>query len=221
MMEVMAQVMRAVRAGGAPVLRGWLHLAALVAAVPCGALLVLRSRSLVSLVSVSVYAAALVGLYGVSSGYHLLRLSAAARDRMRRLDHAMIYAFIGACYTPVCLLVIRGRLGITLLVLGWVAALAGAITSMTRFGFGRVATAGYLVVGWLVVLGIPRLLTRLDRSELLLLALGGLAYTLGFIVLTTRFPNPSPRMFGYHEVWHTMVVAGSACHYVLFWQLAR
>lgn len=205
----------------APLLRGWLHFVALVAAIPSGILLVLRSRSTLSLVSVTVYAAALVGLYAISSGYHLLRLSAAARDRMRRLDHAMIYAFIGACYTPVCLLVIGGTLGITLLVLGWVTAIAGVITSMSRFGFSRVATAGYLVVGWLVVLGVPRLLSRLSGSELLLLAVGGVAYTLGFIVLTTRHPNPSPRMFGYHEVWHTMVVAGSACHYALFWQLVH
>ena len=83
------------------------------------------------------------------------------------------------------------------------------------------ATAGYLVVGWLVVLGVPRLLQRLDTSELLLLGIGGIAYTLGFIVLTTRFPNPSPRTFGYHEVWHTMVIAGSTCHYALFWQLVH
>ncbi len=202
-------------------MRGWLHLVALVAAVPSGVLLVLRSESTLAFISLTVYAAALVGLYGISSGYHLLRLSAAARDRMRRLDHAMIYAFIGACYTPVCLLVIGGALGITLLVLGWATALIGVGTAMSRFGYGRAATAGYLVVGWLVVLGLPRLLTKLDVGEVALLGAGGLAYTLGFIVLTTRHPDPIPRTFGYHEVWHTMVVAGSACHYMLFWRLVH
>jgi hemolysin III len=204
---------------GVPRLRGWLHLVALVAAVPTAVLLFLHSRPGVPVLSVGIYAVGLVGLYAVSAGYHLIRWSAVARARMRRLDHAMIYVFIGACYTPICLLVVGGRFGAALLMLGWTTAAAGAVTTMSRFSDSRWAAAGYLVVGWLAVLGFPRVLTRLGFTELALLAAGGLAYTFGSVVLATRRPNPSPRVFGYHEVWHAMVVAGSAFHYALFWRL--
>ena len=203
----------------APRLRGWLHLVALVVALPTAVLMLLHSRPGTAAVSVVVYTSCLVGLYAVSAGYHLIRWSTTARARMRRLDHAMIYVFIGACYTPICLLVVGGRFGAVLLALGWTTAAAGAITTLSRFAHTRWAAAGYLVVGWLAVLGFPRVLTRLGVRELVLLAAGGLAYTFGSIVLATRRPNPSPRLFGYHEVWHALVVAGSACHYALFWRL--
>jgi hemolysin III len=170
-------------------------------------------------VSIAIYAVCLVGLYGISAGYHLIRWSAPARARMRQLDHAMIYVFIGACYAPICLLVVGGAFGTVLLVIGCTTALAGAITSMSRFAHTRWAAAGYIVVGWLAVLGFPRVLSRLGFTELALLAAGGLAYTFGSVVLATHRPDPSPRVFGYHEVWHAMVVAGTACHYALFWRL--
>jgi hemolysin III len=201
-----------------PRLRGWLHLAALVVAVPTATLLLSRSHSRAAVASLGVYAVGLVGLYAVSSGYHLVRWSAGWRARMRRLDHAMIYLFIGACYAPICLLVIGGWYGVVLLALGCTTALAGAIMTLSRFAQTRWAAGGYLVVGWLV-LGFPRVLSRLGATELALLAAGGLAYTFGSVVLALRRPDPSPRFFGYHEVWHALVIAGSACHYVLFWRL--
>jgi len=204
---------------GCPRLRGWLHLAALVVAVPTATLLLARSHSRAAVASLGVYAVGLVGLYAVSSGYHLVRWSAAWRARMRRLDHAMIYLFIGACYAPICLLIIGGWFGVVLLALGCTTALAGAITTLSRFAHTRWAAGGYLVVGWLAVLGFPRVFTRLGATELVLLAAGGLAYTFGSVVLALRRPDPSPRFFGYHEVWHALVIAGSACHYVLFWRL--
>jgi hemolysin III len=205
---------------GVPRLRGWLHLVALLASVPTAALLLVHSRSRAAVISVAIYAVGLVGLYAISAGYHLIHWSGVARARMRRLDHAMIYIFIGACYTPICLLVVGGGFGAILLALGWTTALAGVLTTFSRFAHTRWAAAGYLVVGWLAVLGFPRVLTRLGFTELALLAAGGLAYTFGTVVLATHRPNPSPRIFGYHEVWHAMVVAGSACHYALFWRLA-
>ena len=204
---------------GVPRLRGWLHLVALVVAIPTGVLLLVHSRSRAAVVSIAIYAVCLVGLYAISAGYHLIRWSVAARARMRQLDHAMIYIFIGACYTPICLLIIGGRFGVILLTLGWTTALAGAVTSVTRVAPTRWAAGGYIVVGWLAVLGFPRVLSRLGFTELALLAAGGLAYTFGSVVLATHRPDPSPRIFGYHEVWHAMVVAGTALHYALFWRL--
>jgi hemolysin III len=202
-----------------PRLRGWLHFVAFVAAVPTATLLLIHSRSRAAVISIAIYAVCLVGLYGISAGYHLIRWSTAARARMRQLDHAMIYLFIGACYTPICLLVVGGAFGTVLLVIGCATALAGAVTSLSRFAHTRWAAAGYIVVGWLAVLGFPRVLSRLGFTELALLAAGGLAYTFGSVVLATHRPDPSPRIFGYHEVWHAMVVAGTACHYALFWRL--
>ena len=204
-----------------PLLRGWLHFAALLIAVPLGAVLFRQSRAPVAVLSIGLYVVGLIALYAVSAGYHLLRWSSPARERMRRLDRAMIYLFIGACYTPLCVLAVGGTFGIVMLLLGWGAALFGAVAALTQRARAARSSLGYIVVGWLALLTFPRVATTLDASGFVLLVAGGLTYTVGSIVLAARRPDPSPRMFGYHEVWHAFVIAGSAFHYALFWRLAQ
>lgn len=205
---------------GAPRLRGWIHLGALALALVAGPALVLHSAGGQGEPSVILYALALVGLYGVSSAYHLLPLGPPWRGWMRRIDHAAIYAFIAAAYSPFCLLVVRGRLGAAILAAVWVGATVGVVSKMARFDRVRSAAGAlYVVLGWLAVLTLPRALHRFGWTETALFLGTGIAYTLGCIVLVTRRPDPAPDTFGYHEVWHALVVVGGACYYALIWQV--
>jgi hemolysin III len=215
--RVPAPPLRLTGAGSTPKLRGWLHFAAFVVAIPAGAVLVRRGGDRASLV---VYAVALVTLYGVSSAYHLVPMPSRARRWMRRVDHAVIYVFIAGAFTPFCLLVAPGTEGHVVLALAWAGAAAGVTIKMIRFERTRViGGAFYLVLGWLALAVVPVALRRLDAEELALLVVMGVMYTGGSVVLATRRPDPAPDVFGYHEVWHAMVVLATACYYLVLWCL--
>jgi hemolysin III len=202
---------------GSPKLRGWLHLAAFVAALPAGLLLVRRSGEQGSIV---LYAVTLAALYGVSAAYHLLPMTARARYWMRRMDHAVIYVFIAGAFTPLCLLVAPGTNGKVLLAVAWIGAAVGVTIKMVSLERTRVlAGTLYIVLGWLAIAMLPAVVRGLDARELSLLFVQGALYTLGALVLVVRRPDPYPAVFGYHEVWHTMVVVATACYYVVLWSL--
>ena len=135
----------------------------------------------------------------------------------RRADHSMIYVLIAGTYTPLCLIALPAIWGIPMLVVAWVAALAGVIMKMVRLGVGEGSSGSwlYIVMGWGAVLTLPVLLTSLDVAQLILLGAGGLLYTLGAVVLARRRPDPVPDRFGYHEVWHSFTIAAGACHFAL------
>ena len=202
----------------APRGRGLLHLGALVLALPAAAVLVWRDGPGRG---VGLYAVALVGLYAVSTSYHLFSWAPAARRRMRQADHEMIFVFIAASVTPYCLLAVPGELSDVVLGLVWFGAGAAAVAIATRFEASRgLTSAAYVVLGWLAVFTVPEAVHRLGTQQLALLGAIGLFYTLGAAVLAARWPDPAPKAFGYHEVWHTMVVIASACGFVLVWSLA-
>jgi hemolysin III len=199
----------------APRWRGRVHFVALLAALPAALALGWREP----FAPVLIYAAALVALYAVSAAYHLLPLSAAWRDRMRRSDHAMIYVFTAASLTPFCVRVMGGTLGWVVLSLVWAGAAAGV--AIKFFGSRRAFLLGsalYLLLGWIGVLTFPAAL-RLGPAEFSLMVAMGLLYTAGAGVLFARRPDPVPHIFGYHEVWHCVVVLASACYFVLIWDL--
>lgn len=126
----------------------------------------------------------------------------------------MIYLLIAGSYTPISFLVFHGTWARYLLVVVWVGAIAGI--AMKIFGTQRtrgVASAMYIVLGWLAVLAAPQFVTRVSVAVLALIATGGVLYTLGAIILLRKRPDPSPLVFGYHEIWHVMVVAAAGCHY--------
>jgi hemolysin III len=167
------------------------------------------------------YAVALVALYAASASYHLCSSSPTARRRLRQVDYAMIYVFIAASMTPYCLLGVPGEVSLVVLGLGWfgagIAVLAiGICFEATR----RLTSSAYLVLGWLAVFTLPEAIHHLSAPQLALLGSMALLYTAGAGVLAARWPNPNPEVFGYHEVWHTMVVVASACYFVLVWSLA-
>ncbi len=202
----------------APRGRGLVHLAALVLALPAAGVLVWRDGAGDG---VAVYAVALVGLYAASASYHLGAWSPESRRRLRQVDHAMIYVFIAASMTPYCLLGAPGATSLVVLGLVWLGAAAAVVTTTFRFeARPRLTSAAYLALGWLAVVTLPEAVHRLSAFELALLGAMALLYTAGAGVLASRWPDPSPELFGYHEVWHTMVVVASACYFVLVWSLA-
>jgi hemolysin III len=194
-----------------------LHLAAFVVVIPAGVLLVRRSGNQASIV---LYAVTLAALYGVSAAYHLLPMTPRVRYWMRRMDHATIYLFIAGAFTPMCLLVApRWEQGI-LLAVAWVGAGIGVTLKLVSLERTRVLGGVlYIVLGWLAIAMLPSVLRGLDPAELTLLFIQGALYTLGALVLAIRRPDPYPDTFGYHEVWHTMVVVATACYFVVLWSL--
>jgi hemolysin III len=141
---------------------------------------------------------------------------------MRRLDHTMIFVLIAGSYTPFALLILRGTLGAVVLVAVWSAALAGAVFKLLWVDApGWLAAASYIAIGWIAVVAIPELVGRLGVVAVAALALGGVLYSAGAIVYALKRPDPFPAVFGYHEVFHLLVLIAAALQYavVAFWVL--
>jgi hemolysin III len=203
-------------------MRGRLHQIAFFASVPAGIVLVALAGGVEARVAATVFAVTLTGLFGVSMAYHRGRWSDRARSVMKHLDHSMIFVFIAGSYTPVTLLAMRPSWGIALLVLAWTGAATGVVVTVWRLErWHALGFTMYLVLGWLAVVAAPQLIKTLSGPELALLVAGGVLYTVGAIVLARKRPDPNPRVFGYHEVWHSFVVGASACHFTLVLLLVR
>jgi hemolysin III len=205
-----------------PVLRGWLHLVCFVASLPAGIVVIAAAHSARGRLAAVIYAIGMTTMFGVSAAYHRGRWSSAGRRRMRRTDHGTIFLMIAGSYTPLCLLALRGTTGTVVLTAVWVGAGLGFVLALT--GFAEKAVLGlvcYIVLGWGMVLALPELSRHLTGGQIALLLVGGSIYTAGGIVLGTRWPNPSPRWFGFHEVWHTMVAAACICHYLTILSVVR
>ena len=198
-----------------PLLRGWLHLVCFFLAIPAGVLVIVVAESARARFGAAVYAVGLVALFGVSGAYHRGRWSTPARLRMQKLDHATIFVMIAGSYTPLCLMAIQGWVGPVMLAVAWTGAIAGAALAFSSGPRTRVIKSTlYIVLGWVSVFAAPQLVDHLSAAELALVATGGVLFTVGAIFLATRWPDPVPHVFGYHEVWHVLVVAAVVCHFV-------
>jgi hemolysin III len=198
-----------------PRLRGVFHQYAFFVSLGSGALLVLLAATTRAAIAVAVYAVSVSALFGVSALYHRVTWTVPARRRMRRLDHSMIFLLIAGTYTPVGLLVLQGTLGAAVLTVVWGGAVAGTVlelawTRAPRWLGGTV----YLALGWVAVVAMPQLFARLGLGGGLLIVAGGLAYSAGAAVYALRRPDPAPATFGYHEVFHLLVIAGVAAHFL-------
>jgi hemolysin III len=197
-----------------PLLRGWLHLVCFFLAIPAGVILVTLASSAHGRIGALVYAVGLVALFGVSGTYHRGRWSDARRRLLQKLDHGTIFVMIAGSYTPLCLLVLEGWVRGTMLTVAWAGAAAGFVLSFTGGRASRIAKGTlYIALGWASLLAAPQLWQNLSAVELVLIAVGGLLYTVGSVFLLTRWPDPFPRVFGYHEVWHVLVVVAVVCHF--------
>jgi len=198
-----------------PLLRGRLHQVALFIAVPAGIRLVVVARSDSIRAAMVIYALSLVGLFGTSAAYHRLNLSPESSRILRSLDHSMIFVLIAGTYTALGVLVLPGVWQVIVLVVVWTGALAGI--TLKLINIDRFSLAGgtlYITLGWIGIAAIPPMLNSAEILPLVLTVAGGLMYTLGTLVLLRRRPDPNPRVFGFHEIWHAVVIAASACHYV-------
>jgi hemolysin III len=197
-----------------PRFRGVLHQIAFFVAIPAGLVLVALGDTGAARAAAAVFAFSLCGLYGVSSAYHRLHWSPQALSRMRLLDHSMIFVLIAGSYTAVSVLALRGKWAPVLLAVVWLGAVSGIVLKFVGIERTRHITGSmYIVLGWAAIFAAPEFVRRASPAVLALIAAGGVLYTLGSIVLVRRKPDPDPRVFGYHEIWHSMVVAASACHY--------
>ncbi len=198
---------------------GFTHLAgALLATAGLGVLLA-DARSADQALAFGIFGLSLVSLYTVSALYHLLPLSPAGVAKMRRLDHMTIFVLIAGTYAPFCLLALEGRWRWGLLALVCGLALCGILLKALWMDAPRwVSVALYLGMGWVAVIAAPALFSAVPLAGMAWVLAGGLAYSAGAVVYWLRQPNPIPGVFGFHELWHLFVLAGSACH---FWAVLR
>ncbi len=199
-----------------PVLRGAFHLCAAIAAIGGAVLLLLLADSARAYVGGAIFGATLILLYTISAAYHRITWTPRLRAIIRRLDHSMIFILIAGTYTPFCLLVLNTAWGISTLSVVWGLAGAGIVMKLAWPGAPRwLSVLLYAIVGWLALVASTELAAWFTLGPLLLLVLGGLLYTLGGAVYAIRKPDPCPRVFGYHEVFHVLVIAGSVVHFSL------
>ncbi len=205
-----------------PRLRGWIHFWSFVVAVAaCSALVTVAATKSTPLavVATAVYSVTVLGVFGVSALYHRVQWSTPrGRALIRRLDHSMIFLFIAGTYTPMTLLAMPPWPGIAVLIAVWVGALAGVTLKLCwPDAPRRLSVLIYVGLGWIAVLVLPDLLAGVGVAGLVLLLAGGVLYTLGAVCYALRRPDPWPRTFGYHEVFHSATVLAAVCHHIAVW----
>ncbi|USX49275.1 hemolysin III family protein [Lentzea sp. HUAS12] len=205
-----------------PRLRGWLHLWSFIASVATGATLIALAASTVSAraaLATSVYGLTVLGLFGVSALYHRVTWkSDRVRTWMKRMDHSMIFVFIAGTYTPFALLAMDPGTGSTVLWVVWIGALLGVTLKLAWPHAPRwLGVPIYIALGWVAVFVLPELLHHAGVAALVLLLVGGALYTVGAVFYATRWPNPWPQVFGYHEFFHAATVVAAICHYIAIW----
>jgi hemolysin III len=198
-----------------PLLRGVSHQCAALVAAPAGVALVAASPSSAARLPLAVYAVALVGLFAMSALYHRVTWSPTARQRLRRLDHGRIFVLIAGTATPFAVLVLPAPLGTAVLAVAWSAALGGVGLRVMWGAAPKWLTALVgVTLGWAALATLPALWSALGPSAVLLLVGGGAVYTLGAAVYALRRPDPAPAVFGYHEVFHALVIVAAVLHFV-------
>ena len=194
--------------------RGVSHQWAFFASLLTGAALIVAAQGTREVVAMSVYAFSLSALLGTSALYHRVDWDPGPRRWMRRLDHTMIFVFIAGTYTPFALLVMEGTMAEVILVVVWASAVGGAILNLAWWDAPKWFTSlVYISTGWVAIAALPQLWAKIGPIGVGLIALGGLLYTAGAIVYATKRPDPSPEVFGYHEIFHLFVIAAAAVQY--------
>jgi len=199
-----------------PRLRGLLHQYAFFASLPALLILLCSSPTGRATVAATVYGLSLVAMFGVSALYHRVTWSVGARRWMGRLDHAMINVLIAGTFTPLGVLVFSGTLATASLVLMWGGAIASTLLHVFWIDAPKwLSAVVYVVLGWGGAATLPRLVSHVGWGPTALLALGGALYSAGAAVYALRRPDPAPAVFGYHEVFHALVIAAAATHYAV------
>ncbi|MGH2608406.1 MAG: PAQR family membrane homeostasis protein TrhA [Tepidiformaceae bacterium] len=199
-----------------PLLRGHVHLACAIVAPFALALLLVLARSPVAYVSAAIFGAGLILLFSVSAAYHLVPWPPRGRAIVKRIDHSTIFLAIGASYTPFCLQALPLPWGIPVLAVVWTMCAAGIALKIAWPSAPRWLSVGsYLMVGWVALLTVHPLSSALSFAALTAIVVAGGLYSLGALAYAARWPNPIPRYFGHHEVFHTLVSAASFVLYAV------
>jgi hemolysin III len=199
-----------------PRLRGVLHEYAFFISLGCGVALILAASDGRARLAAAIYAAAVSALLGTSALYHRVTWRPRARRWMRRLDHSMIFVLIAGTYTPVALLALKGALAGTILIVLWAGAVGGVIFKLAWIDAPKwLFAAVYVALGLVTAAVFGQLPATIGWLGAAGLALGGLLYAVGAVVYASGRPNPWPKVFGYHEVFHALVIAAAALHYAV------
>lgn len=211
--------MSAVMPARRPLLRGWLHAAAAPAAL-IGTIVLWQSTTTTSgRVTTSIFGLCLFGLYVTSSVYHVPTWSARVRSILARLDGAMIVLTIVGTFTPIGYFALDGSWRAGSLIVAWTVAIVAIALIVSPLQVPRwVRGASALAIGWLAVVPFTQIAQSLPTTGSVLIVLGGALYTLGALAYVTRWPDPFPRWFGYHEIFHLLVIAASAMHWLAIWR---
>jgi hemolysin III len=197
-----------------PLLRGWSHQIAFLLAVPAGVVLGLETHTALGRVSAIVYASTVAFMFGVSGIYHRVTWRGAWRRRMRRIDHAGIYLLIAGSYTPFGLIVLNDEWQVVVLSIVWTGtALAILLRAIWVEAPKWLAAAIAIPLGWVAVIVLPQIVHRLGLTACLLVLVGGILFTAGGLVYALRRPDPAPRVFGYHELFHALVIVAVGLQY--------
>ena len=200
-----------------PRLRGVSHQWAFFVSLALGAALVVAAPAGQPRLAAAIYALSVAALFGTSALYHRITWGTqAARRWMRRLDHSMIFFLIAGTYTPFALLVLDGDLATVILIVVWAGALAGVLMKLVWIDAPKALVAlTYIMLGWVAIAVFPALIEGLGVTASTLVAVGGLLYTLGALVYAFQRPDPVPKVFGYHEVFHALVILAAALQYAV------
>jgi hemolysin III len=198
-----------------PRLRGWLHAGTFPVSVVAGIVLVVLAHGTAATIATGVYAASAALLFGISALYHRGQWSPRAERRLKRLDHSNIFLIIAGTYTPFAVILLPEHGGTVLLWIVWTAALGGIAFRVLWVNAPRwLYTPIYLALGWVAVFYIPEIYQTGGAAVVALLAIGGGLYSVGAVVYALKRPNPSPRWFGFHEVFHALTLGAWCVHYI-------
>ena len=198
-----------------PLMRGWLHLAMTPIAFLAGLVLIVLAPTMTGRIGGAVWLLAAVELFGVSATYHRGKWGERTQLMLRRLDHANIFVFIAASYTPLALMLLSPTSRTVLLILVWATAAAGVFFNLVWIQSPRwLHTALYLLMGWAALGWIGEFWANASLPVFVLIALGGFVYSGGAVVYALKKPDPSPRYFGYHEIFHACTIVAAICHFV-------
>ena len=196
-----------------PTWRGWIHLGTLPLAIAAGIVLVVLASGVAATVSSAVFALSAVLLFGISGTYHRFSWKPGTKKILRRLDHANIFILIAGTYTPIAVLALPSNKGMLLLAAVWTGALIGIGLRVFWLNAPRwVYVPLYLGLGWAAVMYLQDLLAA-NFAMMILVIVGGLAYSLGAVVYALKWPNPSPQNFGFHEIFHVLTVVAYMSHW--------
>ena len=196
-----------------PRLRGWLHLGMTPLVVVGGVLLVLLAPNLAGRIGGAIWLAGALLLFATSATYHLGNWSPETKAGLRRLDHANIFVFIAATYTPLALALLPPEEATKLLVLIWSVGIVGLVVRVFWHTAPRwLDVACYLLMGWAGIAWLPAF-WAVNPVVVVLIGLGGLCYTVGALIYARKLPNPSPTWFGFHEIFHACTLVAAMCHF--------